>query len=235
MIRNKYLLAFLFTLSASAVIAQPPAGDQPPPGKDGPQGDRQHRPPPPIIAALDTDKDGTISATEIDSAPDSLKKLDKNGDGKLTMDELRPPRPDGDNQKGPGDNQQPPKNNKPGAGKDGPKGGGGQRKGPAQDAPPGGKQTPSPDGSGQGGPQGGKRPAPPIIAALDTDKDGVISADEIANASASLRTLDKNGDGQLTPDEYRPEPPKRDGNKGGGPQGPNDKGGGGADKRPPKD
>jgi hypothetical protein len=55
----------------------------------------------------------------------------------------------------------------------------------------------------------------PIIAALDTDGDGVISADEIEKAAASLRKLDKNGDGQLTPDEYRPKPPKRDGPQGG--------------------
>jgi hypothetical protein len=58
----------------------------------------------------------------------------------------------------------------------------------------------------------------PIIAALDTDGDGVISAEEIANAAASLRKLDKNGDGQLTPDEYRPKPPKPD-NQQGGPAG----------------
>ena len=50
------------------------------------------------------------------------------------------------------------------------------------------------------------------MSALDTNKDGTLSADEIANASESLKTLDKNGDGQLTPDEYRPAPP--DGGKG---------------------
>jgi hypothetical protein len=52
------------------------------------------------------------------------------------------------------------------------------------------------------------RPPPsPIIAALDANHDGVIGADEIANASAALLTLDKNGDGQLTRDEYCPPPP----------------------------
>jgi hypothetical protein len=50
------------------------------------------------------------------------------------------------------------------------------------------------------------------MAALDADGDGIISAQEIANASAALKTLDKNNDGQLTPDEYRP--------KGMGPGGP---------------
>jgi hypothetical protein len=42
--------------------------------------------------------------------------------------------------------------------------------------------------------------------------DGVIDADEIANAPAALRTLDKNGDGKLTPDEFAgPRPPRRGG------------------------
>ena len=56
-------------------------------------------------------------------------------------------------------------------------------------------------------------PAPPIIAALDANSDGVIDADELANAPAALNTLDKNGDGQLTADEFLP--PRR-----GGPGGP---------------
>jgi hypothetical protein len=61
-------------------------------GPDGPP----HRPPPPLITALDLNKDGVISADEIAKAAESLKKLDKNGDGQLTPDELRPPRPQGD-------------------------------------------------------------------------------------------------------------------------------------------
>jgi Ca2+-binding EF-hand superfamily protein len=40
--------------------------------------------------ALDADGDGEISASEIDGAVAALKKLDKNSDGKLTMDELMP-------------------------------------------------------------------------------------------------------------------------------------------------
>ncbi len=44
----------------------------------------------PIMMALDADQDGTISAEEIDMAVVALKKLDKNKDGKLTMDELMP-------------------------------------------------------------------------------------------------------------------------------------------------
>lgn len=44
----------------------------------------------------------------------------------------------------------------------------------------------------------------PLMHALDTNHDGIIDASEIANASTSLKMLDKNGDGQLTPDEVRP-------------------------------
>lgn len=47
----------------------------------------------PIIVALDLNRDGSIDAEEIAKAAESLKKLDKNGDGKITPDEYRPPRP----------------------------------------------------------------------------------------------------------------------------------------------
>lgn len=49
----------------------------------------------PILAALDADGDGTLSLVELANAPVALLKLDKNGDGRLTPDEYRPPRPDG--------------------------------------------------------------------------------------------------------------------------------------------
>jgi Ca2+-binding EF-hand superfamily protein len=47
----------------------------------------------------------------------------------------------------------------------------------------------------------------PIYAALDTNHDGTISAEEIAAAPKSLLALDKNGDGQLTRDEVLPSGP----------------------------
>ena len=59
-------------------------------------------------------------------------------------------------------------------------------------------------------PPQGERHAPPpspLFAALDVNHDGVIDASEIANASAALKTLDKNGDGQLTKDEMCPQHP----------------------------
>jgi Ca2+-binding EF-hand superfamily protein len=47
----------------------------------------------------------------------------------------------------------------------------------------------------------------PVLAALDADHDGEISETEIMNSAAALKTLDKNGDGSLTPDELIPDQP----------------------------
>ena len=41
------------------------------------------------MRALDTDKDGEISATEIENAAASLKMLDKDGDGAVSREEIR--------------------------------------------------------------------------------------------------------------------------------------------------
>ncbi len=46
-----------------------------------------------------------------------------------------------------------------------------------------------------------------VLQALDLDHDGQLSAKEIQAASTSLLTLDKNGDGELTPDELEPPRP----------------------------
>ena len=90
---------------------------------------------------------------------------------------------------------------------------------------------PPQDGSGgpggPGGPgMGGRRhPIPAIVTALDANHDGIIDSNEIANASAALKTLDKNGDGKLTPDEFMGKPPGRPPGGGDGQGGPNDQGG----------
>jgi hypothetical protein len=67
--------------------------------------------------------------------------------------------------------------------------------------------NPPPEG-GPGGMGPRHRPPPlPLVTVLDANHDRVIDANEIANASTALLTLDKNGDGQLTADEYMPPLP----------------------------
>ncbi|MGY8687262.1 MAG: hypothetical protein ACKVHP_05925 [Verrucomicrobiales bacterium] len=44
----------------------------------------------------------------------------------------------------------------------------------------------------------------PIFVALDTDKDGVLSENEIQNATAALLTLDKDNDKKLSAEEIAP-------------------------------
>jgi hypothetical protein len=167
-------------------VAQQGGGNQDP-GQPPPP------PPHPILTALDTDGDGELSAAEIAAAPQSLLKLDKNGDGKLSREELRPPRPhDGQGpQHGQGnaDGKQHGKSQRKDAGQ-----GQGQSDGNSPPPPPGGAHGQPP-------------PPPPLLHALDTNKDGELSADEIANAAKSLLTLDKNGDGKLDRMELRPPPP----------------------------
>jgi hypothetical protein len=64
--------------------------------------------------------------------------------------------------------------------------------------------TPQPNGPGRGR----HHPPPlPLVIALDANHDRVIDANEIANASTALLTLDKNGDGQLSTNEYLPALP----------------------------
>ncbi len=96
----------------------------------------------------------------------------------------------------------------------------------AQDA--GGPPQGGPPQGGPGG-QGGKRPMPLLISALDANHDGVIDADEIAGASAALKKLDKNGDGKLSREEYMGKPPMGGRPPMGGQGGPEGQGGPGND------
>lgn len=55
----------------------------------------------------------------------------------------------------------------------------------------------------------------PLISALDQNADGILDRHELENAIDAMKTLDKNSDGKLTPEEYRGTPPG--GNRPGGP------------------
>ena len=80
----------LFAQEAPAPAAPAPATAGNPPAKH--EKKEQHNP---LINALDANHDKVIDAQEIANAPAALKTLDKNADGKLTRDEIHPPRPDG--------------------------------------------------------------------------------------------------------------------------------------------
>ena len=92
----KTMIALVALSAAALIVHAQDAGDT------APRGDRPYRdqggrrmPPPPLMEALDANHDGVIDAAEIANASAALKTLDKNGDGKLTQDELRPPRSQG--------------------------------------------------------------------------------------------------------------------------------------------
>jgi hypothetical protein len=97
-----------------------------------------------------------------------------------------------------------------------PQGGFGQG-GPGQKGQKGG---PGGQGGNFGGGEGFRPPQHPLELALDANNDGVIDAKELANAVTALKKLDKNGDGRITDDEFRPMRP------GGGFGGPGGQGGG---------
>ena len=188
------VLALLGVSATMTVLAQPPQEDRPPGGDrpdgpppegrrgergpDGPGGPGEPGRPPmpnPLVAALDKNWDHEISAEELQAATASLLTLDKNEDGKLTDDEMRPPRPEGG---GRGDG--PP--GREGAGRgDGPPGGEGAGRGDGPpgregagrgDGPPGGGQGPGGGGPGAGGPGGPPNPERLVEHALHFDADG---------------------------------------------------------------
>lgn len=138
------------------------------PGGGGPGGQHGGPPPNPVMEALDVDRDHVISAREMANATASLKKLDKNRDGKLTSDEMHPEGGHG----GPG-------------GQMGNRGPGGP---PGQGGPGGGRGGPPGQGGGHGGPGG-----PPTkekfmdhAMTFDVDKDGKLNRSELEKMATAL-------------------------------------------------
>jgi Ca2+-binding EF-hand superfamily protein len=78
-------LFLMIALTAIGATAQ----DTNKPAEKRPQNPTEKRSQNPIIAALDANHDGEIDAAEIANAPAALRKLDKNGDGKISRAEMR--------------------------------------------------------------------------------------------------------------------------------------------------
>lgn len=66
-----------------------------------------------------------------------------------------------------------------------------------------------PEGRQDRGPEGRERRPEMIMVLLDKDRDGALSADEIAAAADALRALDKDEDGSVSAEELRPRRPDR--------------------------
>ncbi len=96
---------------------------------------------------------------------------------------------------------------------------GGERGGPGGERGGPGGERGGPGGQRGGGDMGRMMQMMPVLAALDADKDGVISKSEINNAAAALRKLDKNGDGELDAEEMRPTRSEGGRSRGGAPEG----------------
>jgi Ca2+-binding EF-hand superfamily protein len=138
------------------------------------RGPRGERPGAAFMAALDPNKDGKLDKAEIAASPEALKKLDKDADGKLTAAELR-----------------------------GAPGRGGREAGDRPERAEGAERPERPNRQQSEANAGSRLALPPLLASLDTNKNGTIDADELAGAPAALLKLDKNGDGELSGDELQ--------------------------------
>jgi Ca2+-binding EF-hand superfamily protein len=74
----------------AAAQAAPPDGRGGRGGGEGPRREMNFIRMDPVLAAVDANGDGIISAEEIKNSPSALRKLDKDGDGKLTREEVTP-------------------------------------------------------------------------------------------------------------------------------------------------
>lgn len=173
-------------------------------------------PPRPALLALDTNHDGKLSAEEIAVASTSLLTLDLDHDGQLTSLEYLPSPADPNANKPDETVQRLMALDRNGDGV------------LSRDEVPERLQglftraDVNHDGklsseeirasaAGQTGPKGRVQHSgnatrmDPVLDAIDTDHDGILSAQEILAAPVSLKSLDKDGDGELSSAELRPK------------------------------
>lgn len=220
------VLALLGVSATMTVLAQPPQDERPPGGDrpDGPppEGRRGERGPDglgepgrppmpnPLVAALDKDGDREISAEELQAATASLLTLDKNGDGKLTDGEMRPPHPEGGPGRGRGDG--PPGRERAGRG-DGPPGREGAGRGdgpPRRDGLGRGDGPPGREGHGRGdGPKGPPNPERLVEHAMhfDADGDGKLDKAELTKFAEEFTSRARRPGGEGGPGFGPPDGP----------------------------
>lgn len=154
------------------------------------QGQRGQMPPNPILQAIDLNRDGQLTANEIQQAAASLMKLDRNRDGKLTQDELRPQF---------GGRGQAQGGQRPGQGNQQGKAGGARR------------------GQGQAqGRAGGNAVAGMVERVMQNDKngDGKVTRQEAPRLAQMFDKLDLNKDGAIEKSEVEAAAKKRAGGGG---------------------
>ena len=224
------VVAVMLALAGAGVVA---VQEQESEGGQAQDGDRALRRLP-AFGALDTDDDGEISAAEIDAAAESLATLDEDGDGRLSADELRPRRggPIGGPARTPPEataafmrfdadadgllertelaSQFVSLLTRADADGDGAASEAEILALLTTEAEPPPEPEPAESEVREEGateaaePQESPRPGNPLMAVLDPDRDGTVSASEIGSAAQSLRSLDTDGDGRLGMDELRP-------------------------------
>lgn len=178
---------------ASNATAQPEVGPPPgPPPQDGPRPPHgpHHPPHDPLRRAIDADGDHVISSEEIANAASALKTLDKNGDGKLDREEMRPELP-------------PWMHRRPGP----PDG----RRGPPPEGSEGRGEFRGPPGADGPRPEGPK-PERFVdrLMEFDADSDGKLDRSELmvaAEKMAARRRDFQEKMGRWTGDRRRPAPP----------------------------
>ncbi|KLU06729.1 RNA-binding protein [Rhodopirellula islandica] len=206
-------------LSESHVNAQPPGGrpgqggGRQGGGMGGGRGQGMGRPDsqpgtqsiPPMLRIFDVDGDEELSSQEIEGAAAALRKLDRNRDGKLTVEEFRPSGAGGQSDRqgqGRGGPRGAMQGGQPGGGRSA----GGLGGGPGGGGPGGG----GPGGGGPGGGGGGRGGDPAQANAafaeqlmdFDDDKDGLLSKSELPeHMHKAFSVADADQDGSLDSSE----------------------------------